>query len=417
MVSSVALVCLAGLIALSAASVDHDGWDFYGGRRVRRKHGLNRATADRAPRHRGRVRFDAPTPRNEPQLIVTADEAPPAQSYSPVLRGSSDRARAAEQILLLPDRYSVLDFDRDQGDDYSSFWGRLYINGFPGSLQYFRTEFGGHPLLENADGIDEATVVVTMRGGCTFSEKAFAAHDAGAAGVLFVNTEEGLFHASGPDANELALSAGMITKHDGNHLVQALRRVSESSDSLIGRFVPIICNDRDPSYCSPVHQHDLAFERSLIYDGRLSINDGSSFEYVQGEFGAWVDPYAEWSVLVPTAVGGDAHCCDQAGFEGQEVANTTAVLCLRGECDFITKAENAAAVGARLVIVSSHNDTLTRMGCDPPLRGRKVDATAVMVTADAYEHMVDQFYVKLDAGSQSILRLSHHGQVCTEEQQ
>ena len=81
-----------------------------------------------------------------------------------------------------------------------------------------------------------------------------------------------------------------------------------------------------------------------------------------------VDPLAEWKTTVPSVVGGDAHCCDRAGFDKNEVTNTTYMLCLRGECDFLTKAENAAAIGAGMMIVGNYNDTLTRMGSDPPYR-------------------------------------------------
>ena len=50
------------------------------------------------------------------------------------------------------------------------------------------------------------------------------------------------------------------------------------------------------------------------------------------------------------------------------------------------------------MIVSSHNNTLLRMGADPPYRGRKLAVATAMVGLDAYENIVDGFYTKLDAG-------------------
>ena len=72
---------------------------------------------------------------------MTNDEAPPAPLIDNSLRSSatSDRFKSIESQLLLPDRYSVLNFDPQEE---SEFWGRLYISGFPSSMQYLRGEFG-----------------------------------------------------------------------------------------------------------------------------------------------------------------------------------------------------------------------------------------------------------------------------------
>ncbi|KAL7542638.1 hypothetical protein ACHAXR_011968 [Thalassiosira sp. AJA248-18] len=437
---------MALLVTSSVAIVDHDEWEFYGGQRIRHKHGLNRATADNAPRTSDNaLRFDRSTPART-VTVVTNDEAPAAGTI-PKLRISSDRVKSKEELLLLPDRYSVLSFDQNNAeDDDSSWWGRLYINGFPSSLQvmekmmivfsdastfqllfhvsncnsyfialcissykYFRSHFGsppptravklvlasplsmcdevtGLPVLNNAEEIDELTVVVTMRGACTFGEKALVAHDIGAAGILFINNEDGLLHPSGPEARDIQMSTFMITQHDGKQLIQALTRVAEadSFSVLNGRFVPIMCKIN--ADCAPVNWDDRRFESSLKYKGKiLYFDDGVEFDGVQGEFGSWMNSLASWETKVPS----DAHCCDKTSFEGSKVSNTTAVLCLRGECDFATKGENIAAAGAGMMIVASHNNTLTRMGCDPPIRGRKLNVSTIMVSADAYTKMFD----------------------------
>ena len=105
-----------------------------------------------------------------------------------------------------------------------SFWGRLYIDGFPGEngMQYFRAHFGQSPpktkvkftLAPHLDDcrdrdddddvvdddedtivyknlIDDDTILVVKRGNCTFGEKAQLAHDLGAGGILLVNNEVG----------------------------------------------------------------------------------------------------------------------------------------------------------------------------------------------------------------------------------
>eukprot|EP00578_Thalassiosira_sp_NH16_P018356 CAMPEP_0181095702 /NCGR_PEP_ID=MMETSP1071-20121207/10652_1 /TAXON_ID=35127 /ORGANISM="Thalassiosira sp., Strain NH16" /LENGTH=448 /DNA_ID=CAMNT_0023178085 /DNA_START=696 /DNA_END=2042 /DNA_ORIENTATION=- len=432
--------------AFVTSNLDHDFWEFHGGSRRRFKHGLNLATSSDAPQKDDcNVRFDKHI-EIKPDLLVTNDEAPAAPAINPSRQISSDRVRSKEDLLLLPDRYSVLSFDSNQGDEESSFWGRLYIKHFPDSIQYFRAHFGwpapsrrpvklklasplnmcdeatGLPILDNIKEIDDETetVLVAMRGECTFGEKALVAHSVGVAGILFVNNQEGIIHPSGPEARDFEqFSAFMITQHDGNQLIQALRRVAESTDpnhSLSGRFVPMICGNSDSSYCTPVHRIDYRFETSLNYSGNLYTEDGAKFDFVQGYFGSWLDPFVEWTTMVPTVIGGDAHCCDRAGFEGNEVAKTTAMLYLRGECDFVTKAELTSSIGAGMMIVSSHNSTLQRMGCDPPSRGRKVNAVPIMVSSDGFEELVSQFYTQKDAGGTSIIKVKQQDSVvCKDE--
>ena len=100
------------------------GWEFYGGQRRKHKHGLNRATSDAAPRTNGNLKFDLQQ-RENTDIIITNDEAPPAKHA--VVTSSNSRWKDKEELLLLPDRYSVLEFDSHSRD--GSFWGRLYVEG------------------------------------------------------------------------------------------------------------------------------------------------------------------------------------------------------------------------------------------------------------------------------------------------
>jgi hypothetical protein len=314
---------------------------------------------------------------------------------------------------------------------------RLYVEGFPVPLQYFRAHFGlpppqgemklllaspitmcdditGLATIYNDNQVDGNTIIVAQRGSCTFGDKAILAHEIGAAGVLFINNEEGNFHVSAPIAHDLPISAAMIAKDDGTNLIRALQRVEEANDpgySLKGRYVALVCGDDrvssssdSHSYCHPVQTADRAFVERLNYKGKMSI-EGHTFEYLQGEFGSWLDPTVEWITVVPSIIGADSHCCDPNGFEGNEMSAAHAVLCQRGDCDFATKAENVGTTGAGMLIVSSHNATLFRMGVDPPHRGRKVTVATSMVTLDAYEQMVDAHFSQLDFGLNSTLAI------------
>jgi len=266
------------LAVVNAAVLDHDDWEFHGGRKKRRVHGLNKL-------------IDVSPEKEQSQFVVTNDDGDVVVASSNGLAASSSSNDAeknrdgndnnrdtdnelrnrdhfskkkkdhrsntqpyrkrnifrrsfhggddenGEIIHALPDRFSVLNFDSstdfdDKDDDdkdndqqqdkeggekilaQKSWWGRLYLDGFPGPFQYFRAHFGAPPpllssslkfvladpptacdseefipVLSNIDQIDEHTIVVVVRGDCTFGEKAIEVHKAGALGVLFINNE------------------------------------------------------------------------------------------------------------------------------------------------------------------------------------------------------------------------------------
>ena len=434
---------LLNLATIISSTLANDGVEYYGGRRKRRTHGLNSATMDRAAKMKGQVRYDRNTEESS-EIVITRDDAPPPPKIE-----QSNRLRNAgrmmkdktEELLMLPDRYSVLNFEKTDGVEEqelsveSSWWGRLYVQGFPSPKQYFRAHFGRAPpdgevklllaspltmcddisglaMLDNDHEVDSSTVIVAKRGSCTFGDKATLAHELGSSGILFINNEAGNFHPSAPIAHDLPISAAMIAEDDGVQLIKALNRVKEANEpgySLKARYVALVCGDErvassdSNTYCHPLQPEDKAFVDSLTYKGKMSI-EGSTFEYLQGEFGSWMDS-TELITVVPSIIGGDSYCCDEAGFEGNWMSSNHAVLCQRGECSFATKAENVGSTGASLLIVSSNNSTMYRMGVDPPQRGRKLSVATCMVSLDAYDQMVDAHYSQLDVGLNSTVSI------------
>lgn len=196
----------------------------------------------------------------------------------------------------------------------------------------------------------------------------------------------------------------MINKDGGAHLLKALRH---NKDGVKGRFIPMTCKDKtaSTSYCFPARSSDNEFVSNLEYTGKMVVN-GVEFGFLMGEFGSWMNPTIDWKTLVPSTIGADAHCCHKEGFVGNNLSEAHALLCLRGECDFVTKAENAQLIGAGMMIVGSNNSTLQRMGADR-YRGRKVMTTNVMIPSDAYDHLVASFYSKLDFSLESVISISH----------
>ena len=128
-----------------------------------------------------------------------------AQGNPTVLMNEEEQYESKESTLTSSSSSLVEDTSKNQND---SFWGRLYIDGFPGQMQYFRAHFGGLPPPqrvkfklaqplnycddvqgENNNAFDSDTIIVAKRGNCTFVEKAQRAYDNGAGGILFINNE------------------------------------------------------------------------------------------------------------------------------------------------------------------------------------------------------------------------------------
>ena len=210
-----------------------------------------------------------------------------------------------EQMLMLPDRESVLKFDfiRDfaKPEDVetqleqrkASWWGRLYADDFPFSMQYLRGHFGKSPkmgkytllladpvimcntilydpMLDNADKLKELkekgedVILVARRGNCTFGEKSILAEEVGAAGIIFVNDEDGVSHPAAPDVREFNSDfvPSMVTRHEGEYLVSYMHR---NGGVVKARFVPVACveqpkNIETDKFCLPVSQEERDFE-------------------------------------------------------------------------------------------------------------------------------------------------------------
>ena len=194
----------------------YDGWEMYGGMKKKRRHGLNKA---------GIQDDEGDIILQGPESIHEAGEKAKRKKTKSIF----DKLKKPEDYPLLPDRFSVLSFD--QVDDFAiagdveeeskqedmSFWGRLYIDGFPDLLgmQYFRAHFGFRPpsnivrftlatpftmcdddfrpVLNNTGRIDKDTIIVTKRGDCSFVEKAQVGLEAGAGGLLVINNEVSLY--------------------------------------------------------------------------------------------------------------------------------------------------------------------------------------------------------------------------------
>ena len=230
-------------------------------------------------------------------------------------------------------------------------------------------------------------------------------------GILFVNSDDadGNEHLSGPEAQDVRLSANMIGKRDGDRILESAARLADAvgngPPALLGRFVPVGCVDRKSrtlphidANCAPVRSADRTFVDGLGYRGRLATTSGGGFsaDYVQAEFGGGGVGLDDGRKFRLVSGGGDDFCSGGGG-EGNATErrsylggggdgdDSVAVLVDRGGCDFAAKAEavSRAVAGAGLVILVNRDETEFRMGVNTRSRGRDIGAAAVMVSRGA----------------------------------
>lgn len=339
------------------------------------------------------------------------EEVAPAPEGSPQLAAPGNWFSVNDEQKLLPEVMSKLTFETSDhaapGDleaeealRTSAHWGRLYVEGWPASMQYLRGHFGevaprgALPVLA-ADPPDlcsslsdalvtlireKPSIIVAMRGTCTFGTKATflaeaAGHNASLATLLLVNNEPGNQHAPGPDAHEVQASIAMVAEWEGTALLEELNRTQ-----LTASFVPVNCVEssetrQTSALCEPCAQADALYVENERIDGGTLQVKGETFEYLLAEFGRPFRGIARRVVDI-----GDG--CKSVT---EDLTGALAVVQRGGGCQFIHKAWNAQAAGAAEVLISNEHagDALVRAGCHPRWAARNVTLAIGLVSSTA----------------------------------
>mmetsp|Transcript_11546 Transcript_11546/g.10470 ORF Transcript_11546/g.10470 Transcript_11546/m.10470 type:complete len:450 (+) Transcript_11546:13-1362(+) len=332
-----------------------------------------------------------------------------------------------DEWVALPEVFSILDFSANSSfpsdDDIegqqqlrsSRYWGRIYIPGWPQTIQYYRAHFGtrdppigltrlifpnprtGCSSFENIDRYQDLTknlsyVVVVDRGICTFGSKAkIAAEVDWLSGVIVINNEPGLDHLPGPDAHDVDISVISIPQLEGTQLTNYLftysSTYSSESDSFIDAYiVPINC-DKKQSICLPatVVERDYI---SLLAEGGI-IQTKSTYptiEFLLSKFGVKL-PSGSLSLAIAKPI--DA-CTNLTNIPS---LTNKVVLVKRGNCSFYDKAMNIQQAKGAAIILANDKEYITRMGVDPRLKGLEIDIPVVMVTKRSYSYLAAEFYL------------------------
>lgn len=325
--------------------------------------------------------------------------------------------KVGDEWLALPEVFSNLDFNADNSpadeDDIDGqlnlrstrFWGRLYIDGWPQTIQFFRAHFGKEPPygrkrfvfaepreacteLENGHLITDDHVLLVNRGTCTYGTKAKVAKIAGAAGIVIINNEPGIDHLPGPDAHDIEISVSSISQQEGQ-LLEVFYDEGPNEGGfgrkMEGYVVPINC-ELSGARCLPATFEERRWLKDMNEGGTLALNGKETkIEYLLAQFGMKAN---HESVEIPLAMAKPAEACDplEKDYKGK------AVLVRRGTCSFVQKAENVQAAGGAAMIVGSVHSHLLRMGVEPRWKGLNTVIPIVMVSKSSYSTLVAESF-------------------------
>lgn len=325
--------------------------------------------------------------------------------------------KVGDDWLALPEVFSNLDFNADNSpadeNDIEGqmnlrstrFWGRIYVDGWPQTIQFFRAHFGMEPPygrkrfvfaepreactdLENAHLISNDHVLLVNRGTCTYGTKAKIAKAAGASAVVIINNEPGIDHLPGPDAHDIDMSVSSISQQEGQ-LLEVFYDEGPNEDGfgrkMEGYLVPINC-EFSGARCLPATYEERQWLKDMIEGGTLTLNaKEQNIEYLLGQFGMKATHETN---DMPLAMAKPPEACDplQKDYKGK------AVLVRRGTCSFVQKAENVQAAGGVAMIVGSVHPHLLRMGVEPRWKGLNTVIPVVMVSKSSYSTLVAESF-------------------------
>jgi len=334
--------------------------------------------------------------------------------------------KVGEEWLALPEVFSNLDFTADSTPANEAdiagqiqlrstrFWGRLYIDGWPQTIQFFRAHFGIEPPLgkktfvfaeprdacsdlTNANILTSDHVLLVNRGTCTFGTKAKFASKTNATAVIVINNEPGIDHLPGPDAHDIQFSITSIAQQEGQ-LLEAVYDEGPMENGfgrkLEGYIVPINC-ENSGAKCVPATYEERRGVANLAEGGTLEVVDSAGvsvlkdgdapIEYLLAHFGTMVTAD---SVSTGLVVAKPAEACGPL----ENDVRGKVVLVRRGSCAFVKKAEEVQAAGGRTMIVGSVHPYIVRMGVEPRWKGLNSAIPVVMVSKRAYSILVAESY-------------------------
>jgi hypothetical protein len=330
--------------------------------------------------------------------------------------------KVGDDWLALPEVFSNLDFAADNApaseEDIAGqkklrdtrFWGRLYLDGWPQTIQFFRAHFGtSAPMgkktfvfaeprdacgeLTNSVKLTQDHVVLVNRGTCTYGQKAKHVQNAGASAIIIINNEPGLDHLPGPDAHDIEFSVSSIPQQEGQ-LLESIYDEGPITDGGMGReitgyMVPINCENSGARCLPATYEERRAVETvrngGLVHvsgQDEATIKEGDHpLEYLLAHFGVMT---LHGDVSTPIVVAQPSEAC---GPITNDVRNKV-VLVRRGGCPFVKKAEEVQSAGGKMMVLGNSASHIVRVGVEPRWKGLNTVIPVVMVSSRVYGALV-----------------------------
>jgi hypothetical protein len=328
--------------------------------------------------------------------------------------------------------------------DGESMWGHVYLEDST-SFEFFRALFGGkysckengdeialaevtttvindevEPLLIG-DGCDpptqtvEGKILVTLRGTCSFNDKAIVAEKAGAVGIIVVNNAPGLLRMPPGVLKQkknfdLTIPAVMITNVEGRMLHKFLKRDPLQRARLIGetstkgKLLKVgqcaesnveVAADGTVSGGTSARAVKIVEGGELLLGGKVSSSDHTvnekTFEFLRGMFGGPL-PRNSMSMVIADPIDG----CSP--LTNSEAVTDKIAIVVRGQCMFTNKGTNVERAGALgMVVINRDTLDITRMWAGER-EMRTITIPSVMVTGEAGDALIASIEEYPDGG-------------------
>lgn len=313
-------------------------------------------------------------------------------------------------------------------------WGHVEILGSGKEYEFIKALFGG-PLscspqsMVVADPIDacsnvqlsnlQGKILYTQRGGCTFSDKAWFAQNAGASGVIIGNSDqsilrmpEGYHTVSSPEAasTPIEIPVVMVRSSAGRAIEKIARRFGGIVPSVAivakrwtsqGTYLSGSCKSvfQESASKATSKTNQNGDENGIKYltlsdvemissdGGRIHLvadEKGRSFEYLRGRFGG-PPPRAPTKLVVADPI--DA-CTSSQRRKVKMAAESATLIVRRGGCPFTQKAKVAENMGASAIVIVNKPEQPLQEMADGGLDEDTVTIYPIMTTYESGEELI-----------------------------
>lgn len=223
--------------------------------------------------------------------------------------------------------------------------------------------------------------------------------------------KEGNLHPSiGQDIkyDDVHISVVMISMHHGKRLLDSFVKTEKP---IWGKYVPMRCSLDETTYCVPLESQDETyitqffdkyFEGNIVFNNKTSdYEELLSTKYIQAQFGSNIMSNKTFDVIDGSSYT-NLNFCDET--EQSPMFVDKAIIVYRGDCSFAQKAQNIAAVGAKVMILVNDDMDEFAMGVENDYLGSTIRVIAVTIAKGNGDRIIN--LLQKSEGSSSVQKMS-----------